>query len=185
MNATEAVAAALEATPDALVVASLGTAVSAVRSASDDGPHFYMGGAMGCGLGIALGIADGVPDRTVLAVIGDGDLIMGASSLFSLSGLRPANLLVVVLNDGLYTITGGQSVVAPDALGPVAAALPGVDVAAATSPAEVTAALSASARPGVVLAAIDDPEWPGPSPFVKPHEVLRRFALAVEGGPTD
>ncbi len=49
----------------------------------------------------------------MLAVIGDGDLIMGASSLFSLSGLRPANLLVLVLDDGLYTITGGQSVVAP------------------------------------------------------------------------
>ena len=46
----EAVAAALEAVPDALGVASLGTATSALRAASDDGPHFYMGGAMGCGL---------------------------------------------------------------------------------------------------------------------------------------
>jgi thiamine pyrophosphate-dependent acetolactate synthase large subunit-like protein len=182
VNATEAVAAALEAVrSDSLVVASLGTATSALRAASDDGPHFYMGGAMGCGLGIALGIADGVPDRSVLAVIGDGDLIMGASSLFSLSGLAPANLLVLILDDGRYTITGGQSVVAPEALAAVADALPGVEVAVAAGPAEVGAALGSSARPGVVLAQIDDGEWPGPSPFVEPHEVLRRFALAVDG----
>ena len=122
-----------------------------------------------------------MPDRTVLAVIGDGDLIMGASSLFSLSGLQPQNLLVVVLDDGRYTITGGQSVVAPEALAAVAKALPGVDVAVATAPAEITSALGSSARPGVVLARIDDPTWPGPSPFVKPHEVRRRFALAVDG----
>ncbi len=64
MNATEAVAAALEAAPDALGWHRWAPPSSAVRSASDDGPHFYMGGAMGCGLGIALGIADGAPDRT-------------------------------------------------------------------------------------------------------------------------
>ena len=91
---------------------------------------------------MALGIADGRPERTVLAVIGDGDLIMGASSLFSLSGLQLPNLLVVVLDDGRYTITGGQSVVAPEALAAVAKALPGVDVAVAIAPAEVTAALA-------------------------------------------
>ena len=53
MNATTATRALLDACPDALVVAALGTAVSALREASDDGPHLYMGGAMGSALGVA------------------------------------------------------------------------------------------------------------------------------------
>ena len=61
MNATEAVAAALEAVPDALAVASLGTATSALRAASDDGPHFYMGGAMGCAWGLRSGSRTACP----------------------------------------------------------------------------------------------------------------------------
>ena len=120
---------------------------------------------MGCGLGVALGVADCRPERDVLAVIGDGDLIMGASSLCTLSGLAPANLLVLVLDDGAYTITGGQSVIAPGALAAGGGALPGVAAVAAADPGEVIAALSVTSRPGVVLAAIDDPKWPGPSPF--------------------
>ena len=62
MKAADAVAAAVEAAPDALFVASLGTATSALRLASNDGPHLYLGGAMGCGLATALGVADCRPD---------------------------------------------------------------------------------------------------------------------------
>ena len=55
MRAADVVAAAVAAAPDALFVSSLGTATSALRLASDDGPHLYLGGAMGCGLAAALG----------------------------------------------------------------------------------------------------------------------------------
>ena len=92
MKAADAVAAAVEAAPDALFVASLGTATSALRLASGDGPHLYLGGAMGCGLATALGVADCRPDRSVVAIVGDGDLLMGASSLWTLSGLALRNL---------------------------------------------------------------------------------------------
>src|SRR5438128_10084194 len=72
VNHAEAVAAAVEAAPDALFVASLGTATSALRLASGDGPHLYMGGAMGCGLPAALGVAERCPSREVIAIVGDG-----------------------------------------------------------------------------------------------------------------
>ena len=119
MKPSEAVASAVAQTPGALCVSSLGTATSALRLATDDGPHFYLGGAMGCGLAVALGVADARPDRPVMAVVGDGDLLMGAGSLWSLSGLRPTNLLVLILDDGRYAITGGQEVIAPAALAAV------------------------------------------------------------------
>ncbi len=176
MKPAEAVASAVAEAPEALFVSSLGTATSALRLASDDGPHFYLGGAMGCGLAVALGVAEARPGRSVVAVLGDGDLLMGASSLWSLAGLRPSNLLVVVLDDGRYSITGGQELIAPDALGAIVAALPGVSSATAATPAAVAGAIRSLAQPGIVMARIDEPEWPGPSPFVDPPLVRRRFA---------
>jgi thiamine pyrophosphate-dependent acetolactate synthase large subunit-like protein len=172
----EAVASAVTGAPDALFVSSLGTATSALRLASGDGPHLYLGGAMGCGLAVALGVAEGRPGRAVVAVVGDGDLLMGAGSLWSLSGLRPSNLLVLVLDDGRYAITGGQDVIAPDALAAVVGVLPGVESALASSPSDVATAVRSVIRPGIVVARIDEPAWPGPSPFVDPPLVRRRFA---------
>jgi sulfopyruvate decarboxylase subunit beta len=178
---SEAAAATVGAAPNALFVSSLGTATSALRLASDDGPHLYLGGAMGCGLAVALGVAEARPARPVVALLGDGDLLMGAGSLWSLSGLRPPNLLVVVLDDGRYSITGGQPVVAPAALGAVADALPDLATATAAAPAAVADAVRTLSRPGIVLAKIDEPEWPGPSPFVDPGRVRRRFASYAAG----
>ncbi|HZC31084.1 MAG TPA: thiamine pyrophosphate-dependent enzyme, partial [Gaiellaceae bacterium] len=126
MRAADAVAAAVAAAADALFVSSLGSATSALRLGSADGPHLYLGGAMGCGLATALGVAECCPERSVIGVIGDGDLLMGAGSLWSFSGLAPGNLLALVLDDGRYSITGGQPVVAPDALRSVVPAFPGL-----------------------------------------------------------
>ena len=50
MNALEAVTAAVAARPDDLCVSSLGTATSALRCATGDAPHLYLGGSMGSGL---------------------------------------------------------------------------------------------------------------------------------------
>ena len=173
---SEAVSGAVEEAPEALFVSSLGTATSALRLASNDGPHLYLGGAMGCALAVAIGVAEARSERLVVAIVGDGDLLMGASSLWSLSGLRPANLLVLVLEDGRYSITGGQELIAPDALTAVLEGLPGVALAGASSRDEVARAIRAMARPGIVLARIEEPAWPGPSPFVDPAWVRSRFS---------
>jgi thiamine pyrophosphate-dependent acetolactate synthase large subunit-like protein len=181
VNPSDAVAAAVAAAPRDLFVSSLGTATSALRLASGDGPHLYLGGAMGCGLAAALGVAERCPDRGVVAVVGDGDLLMGAGSLWSLSGLAPTNLLVLVLDDGRYSITGGQELVAPRAFAAIAGALPNVTAREATDADEVADAVRSLARPAVVLAQIVEPAWPGPSPFVDPHRVRARFAMNAQG----
>ncbi len=178
---SEAVHAVVAAASDDLFVSSLGTATSALRLASDDGPHLYLGGAMGCGRAAALGVAERCPHRGVVAVVGDGDLLMGAGSLWSLSGLRPTNLLLVLLDDGRYSITGGQDLVAPTAFAPVLGAFPGLAADEATTPDEVEEAVRTLSRPGVVVARIDESAWPGPSPFVDPHRVRARFLDAARG----
>jgi thiamine pyrophosphate-dependent acetolactate synthase large subunit-like protein len=183
VNATSATRALLDACPDALVVAALGTAVSALREASDDGPHLYMGGAMGSALGVALGVADRRPDRRVLAILGDGETLMGASTLWSVASLRPPNLLVAILTDGRYAITGGQDIGAETRFPAVAAAL-GLETASAASEADVTAAARALAgRTALLEIRYADDTWPGPSPFVDPPVVRARFeSHAADGG---
>jgi thiamine pyrophosphate-dependent acetolactate synthase large subunit-like protein len=178
VSPTEAVAALLRAHPDALFVASLGTATSALRSASGDGPHFYMGGSMGSALAVALGVAEKRPGRHVVAVLGDGESVMGAGSLWSLAGLRPGNLLAAVLVDGHYTITGGQPLGVPGRFADVARAL-GLAAAAAASAADAERLARELALPGLLEIRYDERVWPGPSPFVDAPVVRARFEAAA------
>lgn len=178
MDATEAARAALAAAPEALFVSSLGTATSALRAASDDGPHLYLGGAMGSALAVALGLAERLPARSVVALLGDGELLMGAGSLWSLSGIAPRNLLVVVLADGRYAITGGQELVGKTRFAETAAAL-GLAAATARTEAELREAVASLVRPGLVDARLDPGDWPGPSPFVDPPRVRQRFEATL------
>ncbi len=178
MNPTAAVSALLRAHPDALFVASLGTATSALRSASGDGPHLYMGGSMGSALAVALGVAEKRPDRRVVAVLGDGESVMGAGSFWSLAGIRPANLLAAVLVDGRYTITGGQPLGVPAVFADVARTL-GLAAVVATNEAEAERLARELALPGLLEIRYDERTWPGPSPFVDAPVVRARFEAAA------
>jgi thiamine pyrophosphate-dependent acetolactate synthase large subunit-like protein len=178
MNPTDVVGAVLRAAPDALYVSSLGTATSALRAASDDGPHLYMGGSMGTALAAAIGVAEKRPARSVIALLGDGEAVMGAGSFWSLAGIAPGNLLAVVLVDGHYTITGDQELGVPAVFGAVAAAL-GLATATASNASEIGDAVASLPRPAVLEVRYEDRAWPGPSPFVDPPVVRWRFEEAA------
>lgn len=173
MNVVDATRAVVDVFDDALLVPSLGTATSAARLVTEDGAHFYFGAAMGSTLAAALGLAEAVPDHQVVALLGDGDCLMGASTLWSVSAYRPPNLVVIVLADGVYSITGGQPVAPALRLAEVAGALDGVAGASADSVEELRAVLRSLPQPGIVEARITERIWPGPSPFVDPAEVVR------------
>src|SRR3546814_2430252 len=49
-----------------------------------------------------------LPDRRVLALTGDAELLMGVGSLATIGVRRPKNLAVVVLDNGRFGETGGQ-----------------------------------------------------------------------------
>ena len=178
MNPTSIVRATLDAAPGALVVSALGTATSALRAASDDGPHLYLGGSMGTALAAALGVAARRPERQVLAILGDGEALMGASSLWTLAGLAPENLLAIVLVDGHYSITGGQTLGMPGAFADVARAL-GLATATARTLPEVSEHVAGLPRPALLEVHYADRAWPGPSPFVDPPVVRWRFEQAA------
>jgi phosphonopyruvate decarboxylase len=63
-----------------------------------------MGATMGMGLGLALAR----PDRRVLAVVGDGELLMNLGSLAMIAVQNPRNLVTICVDNGHYGETGNQ-----------------------------------------------------------------------------
>ena len=70
--------------------------------------NFYMLGSMGLACPIALGVAMAQPERGVIALEGDGSILMGLGCLATIANLRPRNLTIVIMDNGLYQITGKQ-----------------------------------------------------------------------------
>ena len=68
-------------------------------------PSFY-GLNMGLCLPFALGLCLAFPKRRVLAIDGDGSLIIETSSLITAADVNPSNLLAVVFDNGNYTQMG-------------------------------------------------------------------------------
>jgi phosphonopyruvate decarboxylase len=75
--------------------------------------RFYMVGSMGCAAGFALGIARAQPDRKVVALDGDGALLMKLGSLATAGSLAPAGYHHVVFDNGAHDSTGGQPTPSP------------------------------------------------------------------------
>jgi thiamine pyrophosphate-dependent acetolactate synthase large subunit-like protein len=70
---------------------------------------FGMGHAADFGLGLALAR----PERKVIVLKGDGGLLMSLGSLVTIGRYGPPNLLVLLMENRSYEMTGGQGL-APD-----------------------------------------------------------------------
>ena len=70
--------------------------------------NFYMLGSMGLAIPIALGVAIAQPQRHVVALEGDGSLLMQLGCLTTVAVQAPKNLTMVVWDNGIYQITGSQ-----------------------------------------------------------------------------
>lgn len=102
------VAKLLALCPDALVITGLGSPTYDVFAASDSPNHFYLWGAMGGSTAMAIGLAIAQPGRSVLAITGDGEQLMGIGSLATAGAQQPPNLSLVVLDNGHFGETGMQ-----------------------------------------------------------------------------
>ena len=93
---------------DEAVIVSLGHPAYDLFAAGDRALNFYTWGSMGLTSSIALGLALARPDRRVIALDGDGSLLMNLGSLATIAALAPPNLVVVVMDNESYATTGGQ-----------------------------------------------------------------------------
>jgi thiamine pyrophosphate-dependent acetolactate synthase large subunit-like protein len=90
------------------IVLTTMTAVGIWPNLSDTGLDFnYIPSSMGQGPSLALGLALSQPERGVIVVCGDGSLLMNLGSLVTLTN-HPAEVFVIVMDNGIYEVTGGQ-----------------------------------------------------------------------------
>ena len=82
-----------------IVVAGLGAPAYDLASCGDAPLDFPLWGAMGGAAMVGLGLALAQPQRTVLVLTGDGEMLMGLGSLATIAAQRPANLRIVVLDN--------------------------------------------------------------------------------------
>ena len=94
---------------DFLIVAGLAGTARDLTFLSRDAPHvFALAGAMGAATSMGLGLALARPDRRVLVVTGDGELLMNVGTLATVGVMNPPNLAIVCVDNGRYGETGWQ-----------------------------------------------------------------------------
>ncbi|HTQ77761.1 MAG TPA: thiamine pyrophosphate-dependent enzyme [Burkholderiales bacterium] len=105
----DVVARLLDGRGELLVVAGLGSTAWDCTAAGDSALTFPLWGAMGNAAMIGLGLALARPERRVLVVTGDGEMLMGLGSLATIGVQKPRNLAVVVIDNERYGETGMQA----------------------------------------------------------------------------
>ena len=90
------------------VIGGIGNANFDLWASGQRPQNFYMLGSMGLTIPIALGTAIAQPQRHVVALEGDGSLLMQLGCLATVATQAPKNLTMVVWDNGIYQITGGQ-----------------------------------------------------------------------------
>src|SRR3954465_826347 len=92
-----------------VVIAGLGSTAWDITAAGDSPLSFPLWGAMGQAAMIGLGLALAQPQRRVLVIPGDGEMLMGLGSLATIGVQRPPNLSIVVIDNERYGETGMQT----------------------------------------------------------------------------
>jgi len=92
----------------ALIVSGLGSPTWDCFAAGDSPDYLYSWGGMGLAVPTALGIALAQLGRRVVAVTGDGEMMMGLGSLAVVGDQAPTNLAVLVLDNERFGETGRQ-----------------------------------------------------------------------------
>ncbi len=106
MSHAEALKVVASHRADKVVVTTM-TSGGVWPSLSDTGLDFtYLPSSMGQGPALALGLAL-AQKRGVIVVNGDGCTLMNLGCLFPLAS-NPADVFLIVMDNGLYEVTGGQ-----------------------------------------------------------------------------
>jgi thiamine pyrophosphate-dependent acetolactate synthase large subunit-like protein len=104
----ELVSALLARRGDALVVPGLGSPTWDCFASGDQPDYLYSWGGMGLCVATALGVALAQPGRRVLALTGDGEMMMGIGSLAVVAAQAPSNFAILVLDNEHFGETGRQ-----------------------------------------------------------------------------
>lgn len=95
---------------DTVVVTTMGSAApwSKLSNSSLDFPS--VGSAMGHAADFAMGIALAQPDRQVWVLNGDGSMLMSLGTMVTICQTPAANLVLFVLQNNTFEVTGNQPI---------------------------------------------------------------------------
>lgn len=176
----DALVAAL--TPRDVLVSCLGANARWLPHMKVSAPVFALCDSMGAAIPLALGIALTRPERHVVALEGDGSLLMSPNVLATVAAARPPNLTSVLWVNGHYESSGGQALPAVPMDWPALARASGIaHVATVATPAGMAGALAAArgaAAPALLVVPIAfDAAEEIPPYSEKPEEIRARFRL--------
>ena len=167
---------------DEAVVGGIGNTKFDLWAAGHRPQNFYMLGSMGLAFPIALGVALAQPKRRVFALEGDGSLLMQLGCLATIATQSPNNLTMVVMDNGIYQITGSQPT--PAASSDVVAVAQGCGLANSAWAADeedferlIQQSLSATA-PCLIAARIDSQPAAGTT-HRDPVQIRERFMIGL------
>ena len=97
---------------DEIVIATMGSSREWRRLSNDPRDFHYIPSTMSGGVPLGVGLAIAQPDKHVVVLSGDGSLLMSLGSLLTTTAAQCENLTIIVIDNGVYEVTGGQQLVA-------------------------------------------------------------------------
>jgi thiamine pyrophosphate-dependent acetolactate synthase large subunit-like protein len=91
-----------------VVICGEGATTFAWQRTRSQAPTFFCNDPMGLSPGLALGFALAVPERDVVLLTGDGELLFNLSVLVTIAAANPGNLRMIVFHNRRYETGGGQ-----------------------------------------------------------------------------
>jgi thiamine pyrophosphate-dependent acetolactate synthase large subunit-like protein len=169
---------------DLMVVCGLGSPTYDVAAAGDPPLTYYLWAAMGGAAMIGLGLALAKPERRVAVITGDGEALMGMGAFATIGVKKPANLVIVVLDNGHYGETGMQASHTTGGVDLVAVAkacgfADGLTLTEPSGVAHVRDLLHTGRGPILVSARISNAETPRVLPTRDGHAIKLRFMEAA------
>lgn len=104
-----------DARGDRVVITSMSSAREWPRFAQHPLDFHYIPSTMGGAIPLALGLALAQPHREIIVLTGDGSLLMNLGSLITVAASGATNLTIVLINNAVYEVTGGQTTAAAQA----------------------------------------------------------------------
>jgi thiamine pyrophosphate-dependent acetolactate synthase large subunit-like protein len=93
---------------DDVVITTMGAAREWMALGTSPLDFVFLPSSMGQATSLGLGIALARPDRRVIVANGDGSMLMNLGSLVTIAAAGPRNLVIIVLANGVYEVTGAQ-----------------------------------------------------------------------------
>lgn len=107
----QAFLAVAECISDELVVTGIGSQTASWFQVKHRPENLYLRGPMGLAPAVGLGVALAHPERKVVAIEGDGSLLMALSSLVAVAHSRPRNYMLICMDNDTYEAGGGRPTV--------------------------------------------------------------------------